>query len=126
MDSHVTSTNTTPELPRKSDDAGTGVVVRGEVCQVLGKRQRVEDDEMPPKDSLFIADTIKAAREWIASGTKFLKARSAGEEKQLVKKPVKKPVKRKAKTDILVPNDGNPEHKPHKRNEASCPFCCHG
>ena len=122
MDSHETSTNTTPELPRKHDDAGTCALVHGEVDQVLGKRQRVEDDEMPPKDSLSTADAIKEVLEWIACGTKIVEARSPGEEKQ----PVKKPVKKKAKTDESAPEDGKPKHKPHKRNEASCPFCSFG
>ena len=64
MDSYVTSANMTPELIRQPDDMGTSVVVHGEVDQVLGKRQRVEDDEMPPNDSLSIADAIKEVREW--------------------------------------------------------------
>lgn len=117
MDSSVTSTSTTPDLPPGPEAAQTGEVVHGKVDQVLGKRQRVGDDETPPKDpkgSLSLADAIVEVREWIANGTKVVEARDAGDDSSQEENPVEK-----AKID-------KSGEKAHKRNPVSCPYCSHG
>ena len=117
MDSYVTSTNTTPDIPQKPNVAQTD-----EVDQVLGKRQRVEDDGMLPNDSkeqLPIAEAIKEVVEWITNGTRIVEARPPDE----VPPQEEKPVKKKTKTDKSAPGDGKTGKREHKRNGASCPYC---